>query len=91
MGLPCRLTPEAAALVPTADDWAAQVDHVIRTVGADHVGIGLDLVGGRSSVPENASGYPDLIAALNRITTPANVRKIAGENWLRVIDQAKVA
>lgn len=83
--------PEAAALVPTADDWAAQVDHVIRTVGADHVGIGLDLVGGRSSVPENASGYPDLIAALNRITTPANVRKIAGENWLRVIDQAKVA
>ena len=83
--------PEAAALVPTADDWAAQVDHVIRTVGADHVGIGLDLVGGRSSVPANASGYPDLIAALNRITSPDNVRKIAGENWLRVIDQAKSA
>ena len=82
---------EAAALIPTPDDWAAQVDHVIRTVGADHVGIGLDLVPGRSAVPMNASGYPSLVDALKRITTPENVRKIAGENWLRVLDQAKAA
>ena len=88
---PWQEDPEAAALVPTEDDWAAQVDHVIKTVGADHVGIGLDLVGGRSAVPKNAGGYPGLVAALNRITTPANVRKICGENWLRVLDQAKAA
>jgi membrane dipeptidase len=81
--------PEAEAVLPTADEWAAQVDHVIKTVGADHVGIGLDAVAGRSAVPRDASGYGDLVTALNRITTPANVRKIAGENWLRVLDSAK--
>jgi microsomal dipeptidase-like Zn-dependent dipeptidase len=40
-------------------------------------------------VPRNAAGYPELVAALDRITTPANVRKITGENWFRVLDQAK--
>jgi hypothetical protein len=30
-----------------------------------------------------------LVVALNKITTPANVRKITGENWLRVLDSAK--
>lgn len=81
--------PEAAALIPTADEWAAHVAHVIKTVGADHVGIGLDMTGGRSNVPKDPTGYPALVAALNRITTPENVRKIAGENWLRVLDRAK--
>ncbi|MCX7363079.1 MAG: membrane dipeptidase [Alphaproteobacteria bacterium] len=82
--------PELEPLVPTADEWAEQVDYVIKTVGADHVAIGLDMAGARSSVPKSPSGYPDLMAALNRITTPANVRKIAGENWFRVFGQAKV-
>lgn len=80
--------PEAAKLAPTADEWAAHVDHVIRTAGADHAGIGLDMAAGHiPCVPENASGYPDLIAALSRITTEENVRKIAGGNWLRVLEQ----
>jgi microsomal dipeptidase-like Zn-dependent dipeptidase len=58
-------------------------------VGADHVALGFDMAGGRSSIPRNAGGYPDIVAALNRITTPANVTKITGENWFRVLDQAK--
>jgi membrane dipeptidase len=78
--------PEAASSVPTADDWAAHAPHVIETAGPDHVGIGLDLVGGRSCVLKDASGYPDLIAALERITTTDNVTKIAGQNWLRVLE-----
>ena len=81
--------PEAAGALPTADEWAVQVDYVIRTVGADHVAIGLDMVAGRSSVPRDASGYGELVAALNKITTPENVRKITGENWMRVLDQAR--
>jgi membrane dipeptidase len=81
--------PEAEPLLPTADEWAEQVDHVIKLVGADHVGIGLDAVAGRSAVPRDASGYRDLVAALNRITTAENVRKITGENWFRVLGQAK--
>jgi len=65
------------------------LDYVIKTVGADHVAIGLDMTAGRSAVLRNASGYADLVAALNRITTPENVRKVSGENWFRVLDQAK--
>jgi membrane dipeptidase len=84
-----REDPQAEAVVPSADEWAEQVDYVIKTVGADHVAIGLDMVGGRSGVPKDAAGYPDLVAALKRITTPANVVKITGENWFRVLDQAK--
>jgi membrane dipeptidase len=81
--------PQALPAIPTADEWAEHVDYVIKTVGADHVAIGLDITAGRSAVLRNASGYADLIAALNRITTPENVRKVSGENWFRVLDQAK--
>jgi membrane dipeptidase len=83
--------PTALSSLPTADEWAEHVDYIIRLVGADHVAIGLDMVAGRSSVPADPTGYPDLIAALRRITTPENVRKIVGENWMRVLGQAKAA
>ena len=75
-----------AGPTPTADEWAAHVAHVIDVAGPDHVGIGLDLAAAHHpNVIGNASGYPDLIAALRRVTTEDNVRKIAGENWLRVL------
>jgi membrane dipeptidase len=83
--------PGAAPVLPTVEEWAEQVDYVIKTVGADHVAIGLDMVAGRSAVPQDAAGYPELVAAVKRITTPANVRKITGENWFRVLGQAKTA
>jgi membrane dipeptidase len=82
-----RELPDAP--LPTVDEWLAQVDYVIRTVGPDHVAIGLDMVNGRSALPNDSGGYGELLAALKRLTTPANVRKIAGENWFRVLDQAK--
>jgi membrane dipeptidase len=81
--------PSAISSLPTVDDWAEHVDYVIKLVGADHVAIGLDMVAGRSAVPADPTGYRDLMAALRRITTPENVRKIAGENWMRVLGQAK--
>jgi membrane dipeptidase len=81
---------DPGAALPTAEEWAEQVDYVINTVGADHVALGLDLVAGRSAVPQTPSGYPDLLAQLRRITSEDNVRKIAGENWLRVLAAAKV-
>ena len=83
--------PSALPFLPTIDEWAAHVDYVIKLVGPDHVAVGLDMVAGRSSVPPDPSGYPDLIAALKRITTPENVRRILGENWMRVLGQAKAA
>jgi microsomal dipeptidase-like Zn-dependent dipeptidase len=42
-----------------------------------------------SGAPRDASGYGELVTALNKITTPKNVRKITGENWMRVLEQAK--
>lgn len=77
--------PETVPLVPTPDEWGDHVTHVIKVVGADHVGIGLDLTGGRSCVVKDASGYPQLVTAIQRVTTADNLRKISGENWLRVI------
>jgi microsomal dipeptidase-like Zn-dependent dipeptidase len=67
------------AVMPLAQEWAEQVDYVINTVGAEHLAIGLDLVGGRSAIPREPSGYRELVAALNRITPPDNVRKVTGE------------
>ena len=81
--------PELAQLAPTTAEWAEHVDYVIKTAGVDHVAIGLDMVGGRNSVPKDASGYSELVAALHKITTPTNVRKITGENWFRVLEKAK--
>ena len=80
--------PDSLDPVPSADDWASHVAHAIEIAGTDHVGIGLDMAGGRSSVPADASGYQDLLAALGRITDAEGVRQIAGENWLRVLDAA---
>jgi membrane dipeptidase len=81
--------PDAAAAVPTPDEWAQQVDHVISLVGPEHVGIGLDMFGGRSGVPANASGYPLLVDAIGQITPRKNVELITGENWLRVLEQVQ--
>jgi membrane dipeptidase len=81
--------PDAAAVVPTPDEWAQQVDHVLNLVGPAHVGIGLDMFGGRSSVPQDASGYPLLVDAIGRVTTPRNVELVTGENWLRVLEQVQ--
>jgi len=81
--------PDAAAAVPTPDEWAQQVDHVIRLVGPEHVGIGLDMFGGRSGVPANAGGYPLLVDAIGRVTSRKNVELVTGENWLRVLEQVQ--
>jgi membrane dipeptidase len=82
--------PSAASSLPTVDEYVAHIDYVIKLVGADHVAIGLDMVNGRTSIPADPTGYPDLIAAIRKLTTPENARKILGENWMRVFSQAKV-
>jgi len=88
---PNNFHEDASALpfLPTADEWAEHVNYVIKLVGADHVAIGLDMVPGRTGVLADATGYPDLIAALGRITTADNIRKISGENYMRVFSQVQ--
>jgi membrane dipeptidase len=79
--------PEAASLAADAQEWAQHIQHVIDVVGPDHVAIGLDMFGARSGIRgmNGAGGYQLLVCALQAITTPDNVRKITGENWMRVL------
>jgi membrane dipeptidase len=82
-------TPEALPLVPTVDDWAAHAEHAAQVAGAKGVGIGLDITNARSTLKNfDARSYPQLVDALRRrkLDTP----DVLGENWLRVLDTAKV-
>ena len=70
------------------DDVLDHFDHVIALVGVDHVGIGSDYDGVGDSLPtglKDVSAYPNLVEGLlRRGYSEADVRKILGENLLRV-------
>jgi len=72
----------------TLDDAADCIDHIVKVAGIDHVGIGSDF-DGVPSVPlglEDVSKMPALtVAWLKRGYTEQEIRKIMGENDLRVI------
>jgi len=76
----------------TVEDIVAHIQHVRDVAGVDHVGIGGDF-DGVSSLPDGAEGvdaYPRILAALMaRGWTEADVRKLAGENVLRVMRAAE--
>jgi hypothetical protein len=83
---PWHEPPDAAPFVPTVDDWAAHAKRVVRTVGPDHIAIGLDLEAAGAVFPVGASGYLDLLTALARSLSPETAAQVAGQNWLRVFD-----
>jgi len=74
----------------TIEDAVAHIDHVVKLVGADHVGIGSDW-DGISAVPaglEDVSKMPALTSMLlQRGYSEQDVKKILGENFLRVMRQ----
>src|SRR5262245_26808894 len=74
----------------TIEDAVAHIDHVVKLVGADHVGIGSDW-DGISAVPagwEDVSKIPALTAMLlQRGYSEADVKKILEGNFLRVMRQ----
>jgi membrane dipeptidase len=77
-----------ATLAQVAD----HLDHVRQVAGPDHVGIGSDFDGITDLVVglEDVSKYPDLFAELSRRGwTDADLKKLAGENLLRVLKQAE--
>jgi membrane dipeptidase len=76
----------------TLANVADHVDHVKKVAGADHVGLGGDFDGIDTVVQglEDVSTYPALLAELSRRGwTEAELRKLAGENVLRVMRQAE--
>ncbi len=71
------------------DDVLDHFDHVVAlTGGVDHVGIGSDYDGVGDSLPvglKDVSTYPNLVQGLlERGYSDADIRKILGENLLRV-------
>lgn len=72
----------------TVDDVANHIDHIVKLVGIDYVGIGSDFNGVGDHLPiglENVSKYPNLIyELLKRGYSEIDIRKIFGENLLRV-------
>lgn len=69
-------------------DVADHIEHVIEVAGIDHVGLGSDFDGVGDSLPrglEDPSKLPDLLTELHRRGhSEAELKKIAGENLLRV-------
>ena len=76
----------------TLKDVADHIEHIRRVAGPDHVGIGGDF-DGITDTPvglEDVSTYPALFAELSRRGwSDADLRKLAGENILRVLKQAE--
>jgi len=77
----------------SVDDVLDHFDHVVKLTGVDHVGIGSDYDGVGDSLPiglKDVSSYPNLIAGLlKRGYSEDDVRKILGENLLRVWEAAE--
>jgi membrane dipeptidase len=72
----------------TVSDVADHVDHVVKLVGIDHVGIGSDYDGVGDSLPvglKDVSTYPNLVAELlRRGYSESDIEKFLGSNLLRV-------
>jgi membrane dipeptidase len=70
------------------------IDHAVAVAGADHVGLGSDF-DGTLLLPDgvgDVSGFPNVTAGLlKRGHSVADIRKILGENVLRVLERAEAA
>lgn len=82
----------AGGSATTVEHVVDHIDHVVRVAGIDHVGIGSDF-DGTPFLPEglqHVGEFPNLTAALlARGYADGDVRKILGENLLRVLDAAQ--
>jgi membrane dipeptidase len=77
----------------TLQQVADAIDHIRQVAGVDHVGIGSDFDGfdGPIAGLEDVSTYPALFTELaRRGWTETDLKKLAGENVLRVLAQAEV-
>lgn len=75
----------------TIAEVANHIEHVRDVAGIDHVGFGSDFDGIDFTVTglEDVSTFPNLLKELaGRGWSDADLRKVAGENFLRVLDQA---
>jgi len=82
-----QLWEQASFSKAPVSDVVAHIDYIVRLVGVDFVGLGSDF-DGVTEVPvglEDVSCYPNLIGELlKKGYSEADIRKICGENFLRV-------
>lgn len=79
-----------------ASDIAANIDHVVKLVGVDYVGLGSDFDGVWDLLPvdlKDVSGYPQLIYELLKLGySDDDIKKICSGNILRVwLDVVKIS
>jgi membrane dipeptidase len=86
-----KLTAEGKLPHVSWEDIVAHIDHAVKLVGADHVGLGSDFDG--ANMPEgmeDCTKLPKITEALLRKGySDSDVRKILGENTLRVMEQVE--
>ena len=84
-----RLTKEGKLPIVRWEKIIEHIDHVVKLVGPDHVGLGSDFDG--ASMPEgmeDCSKLPKITEALVRKGYSEDaIRKILGGNLLRVMEQ----
>ncbi|MEE4193374.1 MAG: dipeptidase [Halieaceae bacterium] len=72
----------------TVSDVADHIDHVVKLVGIEHVGIGSDYDGVGDTLPiglKDVSTYPNLVAELlRRDYSESDIEKLLGGNLMRV-------
>ncbi len=77
--------------LPVVDYHAVlrHIDHIVKLVGADHVGLGSDFDGMSGMVPrglEDVSKYPVLVRGMIELGySDDDIRKIMGGNLIRVM------
>jgi len=85
-----RMASERRQDIPPLSFLIDTIDHVVRLVGVDHVGISSDWGGYPVNIRgiENAGEYQNIAQALlRRGYAREDVAKIMGENLLRLLDQ----
>jgi membrane dipeptidase len=77
--------------VPTVKDVVNHIDHVVKLVGIDHVGIGMDMDGGSDVIGiEEVSKIKNVtIELLRRGYSAKDIKKIWGGNTMRVLADAE--
>jgi membrane dipeptidase len=83
-----RMHPEESQnLRPSLSQLMDHLDHIVKLVGVDHVGLGSDFDGISSSPKglDDVSDFPNITKALmERGYSKKDIRKILGENFIRV-------
>jgi membrane dipeptidase len=89
-----RYRKEHPPVYGDVSDVVAHIDHVVKIAGVDHVGLGSDFegVGALPAGLKDVSGYPNVIRGLlEKGYSDEDVRKICGENLLRVWSEVERA